>query len=428
MRGARLAGALVLARALAAGAALAACGRLGFEAAGPDGGVISGDAIKLIVTSDEYLAEPAGQPIAGAAVLIERGGAVERMTTDDTGTALFAAAGVTAYHVIYQADLGWRIYTAAAPRAGTFELGGRPAFDLGHRMTLLIPGGGAADSYAVALPARCATLMPSQEPTFTFDYNRACSGSAVPVIAFRLPPATPEYVDAGLVMLANGSTHVVNGSYQTALLRTMEITDLPAGTDLVYADVVARSGDDVTRLTSLTGSAAPLGLSSVTITSFAAPGGDALHVQAFLALPATYMSRSERIEPMPIAGTTQFDATRMLAPFTQVTADSVASVSWTGGDGGTLLAVEATASLLQWTAYTEPSATSVSFPVLPADLGVPLPARFAFVTVTRLDIPGAAIADVARTLDRTWNLWPNSAGLVPPAGGGMARILYIPAP
>jgi hypothetical protein len=430
MRGARPAGALVGTRALVAAVALAACGRLGFQlGAGPDGGDGEGDAIKVIVTSDEYLAEPAGQPIAGATVLIERGGVVERMVTDDAGTALFAAAGVTAYHVVYEADLGWRVYTAAAPRPGTFELGGRPALDRGHQMTLLVPGGAAADSYAVGLPDRCATVMPSQEPTFTFNYNRACSGTAVPVIAFRLPPSTPEYFDAGLVMLANGSTHVVNGSYQTAVLRTVEVTGLPAGTEVVHADVVARSGDDVMRVTSLSSSVATLGLSAATVNNFAARGGDALHVRAFLDLPEPSLSSSERIEPTTIADITQFDAARMLPPFTQVTAESLASVSWTGGgSGGTLIAVEATASMLQWNAYTEPSATSVTFPMLPADLGVPLPPRFALVTVAKLDIPGAAAADIARTLDRTWNLWPNSAALVPPAGGGMARMLYLPDP
>lgn len=103
----------------------------------------------------------------------------------------------------------------------------------------------------------------------------------------------------------------------------------------------------------------------------------------------TSSSHSERITPATIAGTTRFDAASMPPPFTQVTADGLASVSWTGGGtGGTLLAVEAIAGMLQWNAYTEPSATSVTFPALPADLGVPLPARFAVVTVAKLDIGG----------------------------------------
>jgi hypothetical protein len=76
-----------------------------FQATAPDDddGPTSGDAITVIVTSDEYLAEPPGQPIAGATVLIGSDGAVERMVTDDAGTARFAAARVTSYHVVYQA-------------------------------------------------------------------------------------------------------------------------------------------------------------------------------------------------------------------------------------------------------------------------------------------------------------------------------------
>jgi hypothetical protein len=383
----------------------------------------------VIVMSDEYLAEPAGRPISGATVLIERDGAVMRIVTDDLGTARFAAVGVRAYHVVYRGELGWRIYTAAAPRPGTFEYGGRPAFNLSHRMTLSIPGGGAADSFAVTLPDRCAVLVASPSPNFTFDYNPVCSGDAVRVLAFRLPPQAPEYLDAGLVTLANGSTRVVTGTYQTAFLRTVEITNLPVGTANVYADVVVRSGEDLVRLTPVSSPVTTLGLPTATASTFAAPGGDALHVRAFLELPGASSSSSERIAPMTIAGTTQFDASTMLPPFTQVSADGLASLSWAGGGTtGTLLAVEATAGMLQWNAYTDPSATSVTFPALPADLGVPRPAGFAVVTVARLDIHGANTADIARTFDRTWQLWPNSADLVPATGGGMARMLYLPGP
>jgi hypothetical protein len=427
--GARLGCALVQARALAAACALAACGRVAFQpAAGPEDDESPGETITVIVTSDEYLAEPAGQPIRGATVLIERDGAVERTATDGAGTARFAAAGVSVYHVVYKADLGWRIYTAAAPRAGTFEYGGRSAFNLSQQMTLSIPGGAAADSFALTLPDRCATVLPSPSPSFTFDYNAVCSGEAVRVIAFRLPPSAPEYLDAGLVTLANGATRVVTGTYQTALLRTIEITDLPAGTASVFADVVVRSADDVVRLTPVSSPVTTGGMPTAAVSTFAAPGGDALHVRAFLELPGRSSSSSERIAPAMIAGTTQFDATSMLPLFTQVTADGLVSVSWTGGGtGGTVLAVEAVAGMLQWDAYTQPSATSVTFPSLPADLGVPRPASFAVVTVAKLDIPGAT-ADTARTLDRTWQLWPNSVDLVSPSGGSMTRALYLPGP
>jgi hypothetical protein len=363
-------------------------------------------------------------------VLIERDGAVARIVTDGTGTARFTAAGVNAYHIVYKSELGWRIYTAAAPRPGTFEYGGRPAFNLSHRMTLLIPDGGAADSFIVTLPDRCANPASSASPNFTFDYNAMCSGEAVRVIAFRLPPQTPEYLDAGLVTLANGSTRVVTGTYQTAFSRTIEMTHLPAGTDVVYADVVVRSGNDLVRLTPVSSSVTTLGMHVATVDTFAAPGGDALHVQAvFLDLQGTFSSDSERITPATIAGTTRFDATSMLPLFTQVTANGPGSVSWTGGGTrGTLLAVEAIAGMLQWNAYPDPSATSVAFPALPADIGVPLPARFAVVTVAKVDIPGTTTAEVARTFDRTWALWPNSPDLVPLAGGSMARAVYIPDP
>lgn len=102
------------------------------------------------------------------------------------------------------------------------------------------------------------------------------------------------------------------------------------------------------------------------------------------------------------------------------------SVSWTGGGtGGTTIAVEATAGMLQWNAYADPSATSVHFPAIPADLPVPMPASFAVVSVTKLDVPGTTAGTLARTFDRTWVQWPNLAELAPPGGSSRARILYI---
>src|SRR4029079_5595655 len=154
----------------------------------------------------------------------------------------------------------------------------------------------------------------------------------------------------------------------------------------------------------------------------------ALAVQARYDLPAQYSSTSEHIAPAIITGTTSFDASAMLPLFTALTVDQLPSLSWTGGGtGGTLVAREALAGMLQWDAYVAPSATAVTFPALPADLGIPAPLSWGLVTVTKLDVPSAIGAYLARTVDRTWGQWPNNADLLPPEGSSVARILYSAA-
>jgi hypothetical protein len=106
----------------------------------------------------------------------------------------------------------------------------------------------------------------------------------------------------------------------------------------------------------------------------AAPNGNALSIGAIYNLPPQYLSTSDYIAPTTIAKITRFDASAMLPLFTSLIVDSLPSLSWTGGGtGGTLIAVEETASMFQWDAYLAASAIAVTFPALPADLGVPMP-------------------------------------------------------
>src|SRR5262249_29380106 len=138
-------GRLALALALAGSAlALAGCGRLGFHeiaaSDAPDDATpgATTDAVTVILVSDQYLSEPAGKPVAGATVLVDRATGTDRLTTDAAGIARFPAAGALACHVVYKSDLGWRGYTidlslagapgaTEAPPGTTIELGGRPA-------------------------------------------------------------------------------------------------------------------------------------------------------------------------------------------------------------------------------------------------------------------------------------------------------------
>ena len=424
---------------LALAIAAAGCGRLNFQditghaADGNLGGDgATGDLVTLVIASDEYLAEPAGLPIAGATVLIERAGGTERLTTDATGTVQFSATGAIACHAIYKSDIGWRGYTIAAPPAGKIELGSRPASNPTHNMTFTLPASATAEQFTVRLPEHCATPPMFGAPSMGLAYEAACEGTTPRVIGFALTPTgsgNPNlYLDAGFVALANGTTHPITGSYAPLVTRTLQITNLPLATDTVRAEILARTGLDLTSLTPSPRSITP-GSTTASLDFGVVPGGNTLRVQVVPPTPISRVAASERIAPLLGTGNpVAFDVRTMLPALDSLTPDGARAVRWTGGGtGGTITIVEAIASNVQWDAYLPPTATSMQLLDLPPDLGVPIPKSVDVVAVVKLDIPGATAADLLPTIDRRWPLWPHDPMLLPPAGSSNAHILYSAA-
>jgi len=414
---------------------LAGCGRVGFqEIAGHSGDLDAGgggssNAITVVVTSDETSTAPAGAPIAGATVVIERGtGALpERTTTDARGTVQFTAAGVAAFHIAFRSGPGWRVYTVQAPPSGTIALGGRSlTTTFSHGMKFALPDNGSSNFW-LNLGASCAISPKYGSATFTLGYVPACEGKTTRVIAFTTAPGTTQdrYIDVGNVTLANGAMKTVTGNYAQPTALTVQLTGLPGLVSSAHAGIYARAGLDLTALGGDYNSVATPGGGTVNVPTSAAPGGNTLWVSTIGDLPIQYESSSDRVVPATIAAQMTFDARTMVPLFSQLTLTAPPSVSWTGGAGqGTILALEITTGSLQWDAYLPPSASSARFPSLPGDLGVPVPASYDFASLARLDIPGATTADVARTIDQTWPSWPSDDAVFPAAGGGMARIVY----
>jgi hypothetical protein len=416
--------------------ALAGCGRVGFQdIAGPAGGdagsdAATGDTVTLVVTSDEYLAEPAGLPIAGATVLVERGTGTDRLVTDATGRAQFAAAGVTACHVIYKSSIGWRGYTVQPPPAGTIELGSRPAFNLNRSITFTLPPSGGASDYTVRLPGHCAFPPYSGSPSVFVQYDPACDGATVHAVGFVRAPVgsgmPDSYLDAGMVALRNGATHQVTGNYQPLAMRTLQLTDLPAGAAGVIADVVARAGLDLTSLTPTLDSVTPSG-GAATLHEEVAPGANGLEITVFGGLPVQYSTSSELIAPLTAPIPLTLSAKDMLPLFDSMTLTDPSRIAWTGGAGGAITIVERIGGDFQWDWYLPASATVARLPAIPADLGVPAPKVPDDASVTKLAVPGATGGDLVQTIDRRWVMWPHDAMLLPSAGGASTRILYSAA-
>jgi hypothetical protein len=415
--------------------ALAGCGRVGFQdIAGPTGDAAgadaTGDTVTLVVTSDEYLAEPAGMPIAGATVLVERSAGTDRLMTDATGRVQFAAAGVIACHVIYQSSIGWRGYTVQPPPAGTIELGGRPAFNQNHGITFALPTSTGASDYTVRLPEHCAIPAYYDTPSVFTSYDPACDGAAVHAVGFaraQVGSGMPDrYVDAGTITLRNGATQQVAGSFQPMAMQALKLTDLPAGAISVTATVVARAGLDLTPLTPSFGGVTLSG-SVATVPEQVAPGGNGLEITVFGGLPIQYSTSSELIAPMLATAVQTFSAKDMLPLFDSMTITDPTRIAWTGATGGTITIVERIGGDFQWDWYLPASATVARLPAIPADLGVPAPEVPGDASVTKLAIPGAAGGELVPTIDRRWLAWPHDALLLPAAGGASTRILYTSA-
>jgi len=374
--------------------ALAGC-RLGFDQRVSDGSAIDDTApmIELRVVSDAYAAEPAGKPIAGATVLADRGAGLERSLTDNTGAAQIAADGLVALHVVFNTELGWRIYTLAAPRPGIVELGGRTGPEPTRRMTFALPDNGGM-GYGMLVPERCGFVPSSTTARVALDYNASCDGQAVHVIAVSSDLITSDtvYIDGGTVTLAAGTTRTIAGAARAQLARRFEVTNLPLPATSVAARLIDRAGLDLLPLAGSFGSGDAVG-PSATVDTFTAPGGNT--VQLIFGdpnAPIQYPSNTTAFLPVTPGARIPIDAAGLIAPFSSLVLTRAPSVSWTGAPGGTITILEAIGGGVQWDAFLDPAATSVAFPAIPDALGVPVPTAFDFANLVKLDVPGATSA------------------------------------
>ena len=407
--------------------ALASCGRLGFtDLTGDSGNGGPFSTIKVVLSTDEYGLVMPGLPLSGATVLVDRGtGVFDRLTTDEQGLATLAADGVVAFHVVYGGYTAWRIYTVATGTTGTIALGGTPVAHYNSQpMTFVLPNG-PGKLFTVHVPGQCATPSQRSVPTLSFYYNRVCEGRTVRAIGYNTTNGSTDtrYVDAGAVTLADGSSFTVTGSYAALSSHTIEVDNMPVGTTFVSADVLERSQVDLTRLAYNSASAIAVTSTTATVTTSTSPGGNTLRVLTYTNAPGSYNSWSERIAPANVSSLVQFDASAMVPPFTSIDAYNVPRLTWSGGGtAGTITVASIIAGPVQWDAYLAPTATSLEFPVLPSDLGVPMPTQFDQVDIIKFDIPQATTAAIAQSIDQSWRRWPYDATLLPDAGSGLARI------
>jgi hypothetical protein len=422
--------------------ALASCGRFGFSDAnvtngdgGPgDGGTSS--AIRVVLTTDESPSDvtpfvPAGMPIASATVLVDHGtGTLERLLTDAQGSVTLPAEGIVAYHVITGRGNAWRVYTVATGATGTIALGGIPR-PPAHQMSLVLPNG-PGNTFSANLPERCASLDLMTTPSLSFSYAAFCEGLTVRAIGFASNNGTnPRYLDAGTIKLAQGTQATATGSYNQLPTHSIKLSSLPAGAAFVTTELLARSQIDLTRMefgnvsseTQITGAI-------MSVTPAAAPGANTLHVTTdFGRAGRAVLSTSEQIAPVSFSAapiSASVDASTMLPAFTSFDFDTKLNLTWAGGGtGGTMIVVELSADSFRWDGYLPATATSLSFPVIPADIGFPQAMMIGSVDVMKLDVPGATAVGLTPAIDQTWRKWPEDPALLPAAGNRRAKASFI---
>jgi hypothetical protein len=424
--------------------ALVSCGRLGFnDTSSVDGGDSdamngSGTESVRVVVMAEYASPGTGPalppgPVESATVLVDRGaGALERLLTDAQGSVTLAADGLVAYHVVYGSSNAWRVYTVATGATGTVSLGGGGAPGAGGRVTIVLPSGSETTFHA-HLPEHCQSIFePSFTPSVSVQYNGACDGKDVPVIGFNSTNLNNmRYVDGGMVKLAPGARAMVAGTFAALPTHTIELTNVPAGAQFVSAEILARNQLDLMPLefsssatrTRVTGS-------TMMLTTTAATGGNTLRVTVDTGRAGRAVaSGSTQIAPVNFSAapiSASFDALSLLPPFTSLDFDPDLNVTWVGGgDSGTMIVVHVSTDSFQWDAYLPSSATKVSFPVIPADIGFPRAPRVYTVGVMRIDVPGATAVGLTPVIDQAWRQWPRDPALFPASGNRIAAASFV---
>jgi hypothetical protein len=264
-------------------------------------------------------------------------------------------------------------------------------------------------------------------PSLTIDYQDTCEGQSARIIGYSNNGGGTNiagYLDAGELVLANGSTRALPGPYLKLPATTIDIANLPASAVSVVAELVVRSQPGFTSLAETTTPVSPQA-GSASAMLLAPPGADLLRIKAAGATTSTLQTLTERIVPASSGTAQRFDAATLPPLFDSVIAGDPRALVWTGGGtGGTLVIVVALGGATHWDAFLEASASGVTFPQLPADLAAAIPAGFDFVSVDRLEVPGTTSAELVQTIDAIWTQWPEHPALVPPEGGSRTEIRY----
>jgi hypothetical protein len=413
-------------------ASLAACGRIGFGTYGGgsgdpfgDGGVVPPDTIALEVTAD-------GAPgaIAGATVLVDRGGTYDRLTTDGQGIATIDASAATTLDVVYRVGSSWRVYTLIdVPPQTAIVLGGRrPNESNTSRMHLDVPSLPAASAYGFTIPLGCGfSGFNDSSPMLDISYEPHCEGASYSMFIIGDDTTGAYYgLDAGTSVLAAGTTRTVTGSYTALPAYTVDVSSLPAQSIAVYFTAGAFDASNGFADFTPIQTAVPVN-DAASFTIHVPSDIDMFELDAVAPVASAYTSQSRYLAQVAFAPTTAFDASVLLPDFSGMmlppSADA-ASWSFIGTTPSTpaITGFDAfidRAEPLHWTVYAPGTVTGVTFPALPADLAGAFTTggTWNLATTGIVAAPDATYSSLLKAWDSAWLgsdggwLFPYTVGL-----------------
>jgi hypothetical protein len=419
---------------------LAGCGRIGFaliggSASSPGDAVITGDAVPANMISITVLepaeATNAGQPLAGATVIVDDANGRAIATSDAQGSVVAPVAGTATVHVVFSepdpiAGTDWRVTSIYRVGGGTaIVLGGRPGPTVSG--TLVPPGENGATKYGAVIPPSCGESF--QGTNVGFDLVASCAGMPMDTtaIAYDGSGNELEYLPLpGLVVPANGSV-MPGGTWSKLDVYSVTVQGAPAGALAAAAhlgavvapgeleDLAEASGPPGTALSV----AAPPGATGAFVTansSFTPIGSNAVQ-----------FSETQRYIPGAVASGATLAAD--LLPFvTSVASDGgTQTVSWTSDGVGTasLVAADvhinlASSGYIEWSMYAPPDVTTFTFPSLPPQVAAATPgptATWLRPDFAMIDATGLDAAAMLGFVDLDWLRWFAGPGAHMPAGG-----------
>ncbi len=384
----------------------AACGRIGFDPLGPGGGgtgdgSVPANEIVLTITSDGTASSAAGQPVVAASVLVDRGAAeFERHATDGTGSVTVIANVPTTIHVVYDAspfgaNQRYRVFSLPdVPPGSAVRLGGAPVLAQGQ-VTYVVPAQPGATNYELHPPTRCL-LGPlagsSLTTTINMELSQSCIGETVHAYLLATAGASSWWwLDVPSVVLET-SSQTLTGTWATVPLRSFTVTNVPFSNALDAMLATSSTAGDGVYVSDLLQLTYPSG--TVVVGLYGPPSADLV----WLELDNSPSTQTTSTSSALLAATSTLDASALLPTYNGITlATDVSGATWSapagalpdfqvfdgtmGGNGG-----------IYWTAYVDRAATSVTYPVLPADLAGadPRGTSWAAGSVSAYTLPGVA--------------------------------------
>jgi hypothetical protein len=278
--------------------------------------------------------------------------------------------------------------------------------------------GTAGDTYAVAGPDLCNLGGSGSSASIIVGYDGACEGRSVSLYAEHEHAGATSFVAFLPVSLTANSTVTDMSAFTTGVNDSVHMTNIDSGfSNVNAAGIVLGAQGDVSPQALLFAEASVSG--GVANAPFIAPA-------AYNAIKILESGASTTLAVIPAApaSTIDIDASTLPPPITLATTGDYQTATWSAISGATINDFEvnyagATATLF-WSAFLEPTETTIAFPDLPAGVGpIELGAdTMSTAQIHELAIPGVTYTQALEMFDP--DVYPDRALAAPAAGYAVA--------